>query len=156
MWPQVYHVLRTRHMTGTFFVAPGLLSTPRYMTWTQVWEMQRHGMDIEAHTMTHPDLTLVPAAQAWGEISGSRQVLRQRLHAAPTVFAYPYGSYNARILADVRRAGYLGAFTTHQGWWQDAAQAFTLPRVYVDRDDSLADFAGRLVANPRALAKDPS
>lgn len=152
----VYPALRSRRMTGTFFVCPDLVGKPRYMTWRQVSEMSSHGMDIEAHTMTHPDLTSVPAAQQWAEIQGSRLALQSRLHVPVRVFAYPYGRFNAEVLNEVRRAGYVAAFTTQQGWLLQTSSRWTLPRTYVDRDDSLAQFAARLTGNLGVIDRDPS
>ena len=156
MWPNVYPVLRRYHMTATFFIVPGFLGTRRYLTWKQVETMADHGMDVEAHTMSHPDLTVVPAAQVHGELVDSRRLLAQHLHRTVPVMAYPYGTYNASVLAAVRQAGYWAAFTTHQGWWQTSGAVLTLPRVYVDNDDTPAIFAGRLVADPTVLAEDPT
>lgn len=156
MYATAYPMLRQYHMRATFFVVPGFLGTARYLSWNQVKEMAAHGMDIEAHTMTHPDLTLVPAAQARGEIVESRNRLQAALHRSVRVFAYPYGDYNFSILADVAHAGYWGAFTTHQGWWQSSGAPLTLPRVYVDMDDTVRTFAGRLRADATILAEDPT
>ncbi len=156
MYRTVYPALRARHMTATFFICPGLLGKPRYMNWGQVRTMARHGMDIEAHTLTHPDLTAVTPAQARNEIAGSRAALRRRLHVPVTVFAYPYGAFNAAILGDVRRAGYLAAFTTQQGWRLSRASRYALPRVYIDRDDSLTQFAARLSGNLQVVEQDPT
>ena len=150
-----YPELRRWHMTATFFIVPGFLDTPRYMSWSQVLDMARHGMDIEAHSMTHPDLTTVPAARLRLEVTVSRQELEQRLHRSVRVFAYPYGAYNAAVLRAVAAAGYRAAFTTRQGWWASRDQMLTLPRVYVDLDDTLSIFAGRLRADPPVLAEDP-
>jgi peptidoglycan/xylan/chitin deacetylase (PgdA/CDA1 family) len=143
-------------MTATFFVCPDLIGKPRYMTWSQVETMARAGMDIEAHSLTHPDLRMVPARQAWAEISQSRSRIVERIHRPVRVFAYPYGTFNARVLADVRRAGYWAAFTTQQGWVLRRSTRFLLPRVYVDRDDSLAQFAARLTGNLAVVAEDPT
>lgn len=156
MYRNVYPMLRRSHMTATFFICPGLLGKPRYMTWPQVATMASHGMDIEPHTATHPDLTLVPPAQAWGEIQGSRQMLRNRLHIAATVFAYPYGSFNAVVLRDVSKAGYTAAFTTQEGWTLSFGARYLLPRVYIDRDDTPAQFAARLTGNLSVVSQDPT
>jgi peptidoglycan/xylan/chitin deacetylase (PgdA/CDA1 family) len=156
MWQTAYSMLRRRHMVATFFIVPGFLNSTRYLTWAQVETMARQGMDIEAHTMTHPDLTLVPLAQVRGELSQSRRQLESHLHRPVRVFAYPYGDYNASVVGEVARAGYWAAFTTHQGWWQERSELLTLPRIYVDRDDTVAIFAGRLRADPQVLAQDPT
>lgn len=156
MFTTVYPLLRSAHMVATFFVCPGLLDHPRYLTWSQLQIMARHGMDIEAHTLTHPDLRVVPKSQARAEIVGSRTVLQRRLRVRASVFAYPYGSFNAAVLAEVRQAGYLGAFTTEQGWNLSRQSRFLLPRVYVDRDDSLTQFAARLSGNLSLIGQDPT
>lgn len=156
VYRNVYQVLRRHHMTATFFIAAGLVGQPRYLTWQQVREMSRHGMDIEAHTVTHPDLTLVSHAQARGEIYRCRQILQAKLHRTVHLLAYPYGDYNAYVIRTLKQAGFLAAFTTRQGWWQRVADLFTLPRVYIDNDDTLRIFAGRLAANAGILAEDPT
>ncbi len=156
VYTNVFGLLRREHLRATFFIVPGFVGRPRYLSWGQVGDMARHGMDIESHTISHPDLTVVPARQQWAEIHGSRQMLEQRLHRSVRVFAYPYGAYNAVVLRNVAAAGYLAAFTTHQGWWLSRGSVLQLPRVYVDRDDSLSVFAGRLRADPAILAQDPT
>lgn len=150
MYTQVYPVLRKHQMTATFFVVPGFFDRPRYLTWKQVIDMSRHGMDIEAHSMTHPDLTTLSPARAWQEIWGSRHVLQSRLHRPVEVFAYPYGAYNASVLNDVSKAGYWAGFTTHRGYRQARSQLLTLPRVYVTREDIPALFA-RLLTGGAAI-----
>jgi peptidoglycan/xylan/chitin deacetylase (PgdA/CDA1 family) len=156
MFSEVYGRLLRAHVKGTFFIIPSFLGTARYLTWRQVEIMAAHGMDIEAHTMTHPDLTRIgPRSVRW-QLKESRRELRAHLHRAVNLLAYPYGAYSSRIVAAVARAGYQAAFTTQQGWVESSAHLLIEPRVYVDIDDTLAVFAGRLRADPRILAADPT
>jgi peptidoglycan/xylan/chitin deacetylase (PgdA/CDA1 family) len=113
-------------------------------------------MDIESHTMTHPDLTTISPAHVRWQLAESRRELQARLHRSVRLFAYPYGSYSPLVVSAVARAGYLAAFTTRQGWWQTSAGLLTEPRVYVDLDDTIQIFAGRLRAEARVLADDPT
>lgn len=152
----VIPVLRRYRMRATFFLAAGLVGRARYVTWRQVRSMARMGMDIEAQTLTHPDLTRVPPAQARREIAGSRARLQARVRRPVRLFAYPYGSYNRFIVRVVRQAGFEAAFTTRLGWWLSRRAMLRLPRVYVDNDDTLPIFAGRLRADPAILARDPT
>lgn len=156
IYPNVYRVLHRYHLRATFFVVPNFLNTPRYLTWSQVIDMARHGMDIEAHTLTHPDLTTLTPSRRWQEIFGSRHVLEARLKRPVRLLAYPYGAFNAAVLRAVRRAGFFAAFTTDEGWRQSRERLLECPRIYVDGDDSLKIFAGRLVADPAVLAADPT
>jgi len=143
----VYKPLRKHHMRATFFIVPGFLGTPRYLTWRQVKEMSRHGMDIEAHTMTHPDLTILKTPKLKWEIGASRQELQRRLHRSIRVFCYPYGRYNGHVVAEVAHQDYWAAFTTRAGWWDRRGEIFTLPRLYVNRDVTLQTFAIRLTGS---------
>src|ERR687888_754452 len=60
-------------------------------TWEQITALQQDGMDIEAHTMTHPNLNdLSSQAGLDYEIGQSKQCLENH-GFNPTIFAYPNG-----------------------------------------------------------------
>jgi peptidoglycan/xylan/chitin deacetylase (PgdA/CDA1 family) len=156
VYPDVYRVLLRLHLKATFFIVPGFLNTPRYLTWREVETMAAHGMDIEAHSMSHPDLTtLSPRSVRW-QLTQSRAELQSHIHVPVHVFAYPYGAHSPAVIGAVSRAGYTLAFTTEEGWVESSSRLLTEPRVYIDLDDSHAIFIGRLSANPQVLAEDPT
>lgn len=101
------------------------------------------GWEIDAHTITHPDLTAVDDAQLWREIHGSRVALQNMLHVPIEFFCYPSGRYNAHVIAAVRRAGYHGATTTHYGLAQPA-KPYELSRVRINGSDGVAGFERKL------------
>lgn len=156
MFQDVYQPLLRAHLGGTFFIVPSFVGTSRYLTWRQLQIMAAHGMDIEAHTMTHPDLTRIgPRGLRW-QLGECRRELQARLRRSVRLFAYPYGAYSLDVIAAVSRAGYHAAFTTREGWVASSAHALTEPRVYVDVDDTIAIFAGRVRGDSRILAADPT
>jgi peptidoglycan/xylan/chitin deacetylase (PgdA/CDA1 family) len=60
-------------------------------TWQQIAALQQDGMDIESHTMTHPNLNdLSSQADLDYEIGQSKQCLENH-GINPTIFAYPNG-----------------------------------------------------------------
>ena len=60
-------------------------------TWQQIAALQRDGMDIESHTMTHPNLNdLSSQSDLDYEIGQSKQCLENH-GFNPTIFAYPNG-----------------------------------------------------------------
>ena len=81
----------------------------------EVRAMLRDGWEIDAHTLTHPDLTTVDAARLRREVAGSRRWLRHAFGVPVNFFAYPSGRYNPAVEAAVRAAGYMGATTTQPG-----------------------------------------
>jgi peptidoglycan/xylan/chitin deacetylase (PgdA/CDA1 family) len=101
------------------------------------------GWELASHSLTHPDLTRVSALRLSREVSGSRSDLRRRFGVAVNFFCYPYGRANAATRAAVRRAGYLGATTTHAGVARPG-EAFALPRIAVGPKDTPARLLRRL------------
>jgi peptidoglycan/xylan/chitin deacetylase (PgdA/CDA1 family) len=99
--------------------------------------------EIDAHTLTHPDLTTVGDAQLRHEVAGSRKAIRDLFHVPVDFFCYPAGKYDARVIAAVRRAGFFGATTTDFGLARPS-RPYTLDRVRVSGSDGVAGFVAKL------------
>ena len=72
------------------------------LEWRQIEEMSRYGIEIGAHTLTHPDLTRLGNDDVEREILGSRRRLEDFLGKAVDAFCYPFGRYDDRSLAAAR------------------------------------------------------
>jgi peptidoglycan/xylan/chitin deacetylase (PgdA/CDA1 family) len=105
----------------------------------------RAGWEIDAHTLTHPDLTTLGAAQLRDEVAGSREAIRRKFHVPVNFFCYPAGRYDATVIAAVQAAGYLGATTTNYGLARPS-DLYTLDRVRINGTDSISVFAQKLEA----------
>jgi hypothetical protein len=69
--------------------------------------------------------------------------LQHLFHVPVEFFCYPAGHYDARVIAAVHRAGYLGATTTTYGLARPA-DLYTLARVRIDGSDGISGFAAKL------------
>jgi peptidoglycan/xylan/chitin deacetylase (PgdA/CDA1 family) len=89
---------------ATFFVICGKTTDSGAMNWQDIAAMQKDGMDIESHTMTHAHLNTLNQSQLNYEIGGSKQCLANHGYNA-TIFAYPYneGANNSNIVKTVAR-----------------------------------------------------
>jgi peptidoglycan/xylan/chitin deacetylase (PgdA/CDA1 family) len=103
------------------------------------------GWEIDAHTLTHPDLTKVSATQLVDEVAGSRTTISARFHVPVNFFCYPAGRYDDAVIAAVKAAGYLAATTTNYGLARPS-DLYTLARVRINGTDSLSAFAHKLEA----------
>jgi peptidoglycan/xylan/chitin deacetylase (PgdA/CDA1 family) len=103
------------------------------------------GWELDAHTLTHPDLTHVDAARLREEVTGSRTAIRRMFHVPVNFFCYPAGRYDPVVVAAVQQAGYLGATTTNYGLAR-AGDLFTLSRVRVSGSDGVKGLAAKLAA----------
>ena len=89
------------------------------------------GMDVGAHTLTHPFLATLPLEEQHHEIAGSRVNLERLLNAPVSLFSYPYGGHDAFTEATtqlVRDSGYLLACTGIGGLAHVAHYPFLISR----------------------------
>ena len=128
--------LRARGWPGVLNLQVGRIGVRGGLTRAQVRAMIADGWEIDAHSVTHPDLRTVSAERLRDEVAGSRGALRSIFGVPAEFFAYPYGRSNARVRAAVRRAGFLAATTVVRGLASPRADPFALARVLVGANDS--------------------
>lgn len=112
--------------------------------------LQRQGMQIGAHTVSHPILATLDEAQARAEIQGSRQALMAITGEPVGLFAYPNGKpgqdYSAANAELVRSLGFDAAVTTAPGVSHAGSNLHQLPRFSPWRTDKWR-FGQQLAAN---------
>jgi peptidoglycan/xylan/chitin deacetylase (PgdA/CDA1 family) len=89
-------------------------------------------IEIGAHTVTHPRLSVHPLAMQAEEIRASKTQLEKWLDRPVTSFAYPYGDFLEETPSLVRDAGFACACTTREGSVRWGANCLALPRVQVE------------------------
>jgi peptidoglycan/xylan/chitin deacetylase (PgdA/CDA1 family) len=129
-------ILRSLGWPGVLNIEVKNLSIAGGITRAQVRRLIAAGWEIDAHTLTHRDLTTLDPATVRHEVSGSRAVLRRDFHVPVDSFAYPAGAYDATAEAAVREAGFRAAVTTQPGLAHMDADRDALPRVRVNGTDS--------------------
>ncbi len=129
-------ILAEERATATVFVVSGWLgkATPylpraRIVTDDELRRLRAAGVEIGAHTVSHPDLTSLSRAEATDELRRSKAHLEEILDEKVTVAAYPYGSANEDTIAACIDAGFAAACGTKEGVWSDP---FNLPREGID------------------------
>ena len=136
----------------------GGLPSNLMMSSQQVRALHQAGMQIGAHTHSHPILARLDAPAARAEIALSKSRLETLLEAPVELFAYPNGrpgqDYVAETVAVVRSLGFKAAVTTAMGSADRLSDPLQLPR-FTPWDRSRTRFGLRLAANlrgQRALA----
>jgi peptidoglycan/xylan/chitin deacetylase (PgdA/CDA1 family) len=128
--------LRARHWPAVLNLEVSRLGVRGGVTTAQVRSLIANGWELDAHSVTHPDLRTVSARRLEAEVRGSRRILQRTFGAPVDFFAYPYGRQNARVRAAVRRAGFLAATTITRTFASPSADPFALGRVLVGAGDS--------------------
>jgi peptidoglycan/xylan/chitin deacetylase (PgdA/CDA1 family) len=89
------------------------------------------GMEVGAHSRTHPRLTGCTDAELQDEIAGSKADLEALTGHPVTQFCYPYGDVDERVAAATRQAGYDAATTVQRGRARSSDDVMLLRRVLV-------------------------
>ncbi len=138
-----YPTLKQRHFIGTFFVYPaGIGENPGsgYMTWSQLKEMADAGMEIAAHTVSHPHLRNIPQDAQRHEIADEKTTIEKRIGHQVDAFAYPFGEFDESIITLVKTTGYRCAVGIEPGYTQRASDLFTLHRTRISYGDTIDTF----------------
>jgi peptidoglycan/xylan/chitin deacetylase (PgdA/CDA1 family) len=144
-----FPALRRLQLKATFFVIVSRIGQPGYMTWAHLREMQKHGMEIHSHTLTHPHLETLPAEAIRTELFASRSILEHELATSIDFVSFPNGSYNDVVVQAAAEAGYAGSCTSDFGYFSPATTPYCIPRIAVRRHHGLSDFR-KIVSKDKA------
>jgi peptidoglycan/xylan/chitin deacetylase (PgdA/CDA1 family) len=89
------------------------------------------GLEIGAHTVSHPSLPTLDAKDLLCEVERSKRQCEDLIGRSITGFAYPFGDFNANSIAAVRAAGLSYACTTVPREIGPRTDPFAIPRVMV-------------------------
>ena len=89
------------------------------------------GVEIGAHTVSHPLLTTLPPEERRREVVESRDRLRELTGQPVTTFSYPHGDVDAGVEDVVRRAGFALACDTQEGAVSRFTPRHRIPRLTV-------------------------
>ena len=142
---------RRREVVDAIAEAAGRPAPPMPMMQPeQLRQLRRLGMDVGAHTVSHPILARLAPAAAREEIAASKARLEEILREPVTLFAYPNGvpdhDYAAEHAAMVRECGFAAAVSTAWGSATRDTDRYQLPR-FTPWDRSSLRYGVRLLHN---------
>jgi peptidoglycan/xylan/chitin deacetylase (PgdA/CDA1 family)/GT2 family glycosyltransferase len=155
-YSEVFPVLQQSEFSATLFVVVAQIGAtnlwderrgrrPRkLLSLERIRELQRYGVSIGSHSLTHAWLPGLADDALRREIADSKSRLEDLLGAEVTCFAYPAGGIDERVRATVARAGYKMAMTIQQGlsYWDDP---LSIKRIGVREEDALTDFMLKII-----------
>ena len=136
--------LTDRGLSATFFPLAGRLDTPGHVSAEGVRKLADTGMQIGSHGMRHRSWRGLDAAAGDEELAIARDVIARACGRPVTKAAIPFGDYDRRTLAALRRAEYAQVFTSDRrragpGEWLQ-------PRYSVQRDDTIQTVQDKILA----------
>lgn len=116
LFTTAYPILTEQNIPATIYLIGTRNSN--YITWAQAKEMSDAGIDIQCHTNTHADLTLLTQGQVVAELQAVNDLFAANSLPVPTHIAYPFGNVNENVRSYVsglrttgRNTGVISNFT---------------------------------------------
>ena len=156
-WRSVYDIawpiLKKYGYPATLFVYTDLIVGSREtLSWEQVRELSRDGLDVQCHSKTHRYLGRMERKESFRsyfesvrkEIVESSKIIRRHTGREVKYLAYPYGDTNALVVAMTRQEGYRLAFTVERESAPFFSNDFRVSREMIYGSYSLKDFGNNL------------
>ena len=143
--------LNQRSIPATLYVTTGFLRgragqtrmdapSSEALHWDDLAPLAAAGIELGAHSITHPALDAVPLAVARREVLGSREVLEDHLGTPVRSFAYPHGYHSARVRSIVAEAGFESACVVRNALSSERDSSHTLSRILVRNDTTIEQY----------------
>ncbi|MGA2786465.1 MAG: polysaccharide deacetylase family protein [Verrucomicrobiota bacterium] len=169
---EAFPVLQQHGFTASVFLPTSFIHNPRLtfkakecLTWDEVRELRRCGIQFGSHTVTHPRLIELCWKEIEHELSASKQELEQQLGEPVTAFAHPYAfpqterEYVRTFRNTLAGAGYTCCATTEIGRLKSGDDPYRMKRLPVNSMDDCALLCAKLegaydwLALPQAMTK---
>ncbi|MET9774315.1 polysaccharide deacetylase family protein [Streptomyces sp. NPDC006367] len=144
----------TAYLT-TGAITPGgrsLLPPAPMMTLDRAAELERSGMEIGSHTVTHAQLDTLSARELAYELRTSKAVLEDTLGHPVRHLAYPHGYNSPRVRAASARAGYETATAVRHALSSGHDEPYRIARLIVRHSHTVADVRSWLAGGGARVA----
>lgn len=134
--------------TATLFMTSGWVKEvrlgwpgiPRMLSWAQLSDIARAGIEIGAHSITHPELDQLTDERLYNELCDSKKQLEDKLGMEVPGLAYPFGYSTSTVRQLAQRLGYAYAYGVGNRITTQQEDLFDIPRLTVKRATSRNEF----------------
>jgi peptidoglycan/xylan/chitin deacetylase (PgdA/CDA1 family) len=160
-YTMAFPVLKSLGMKATVFVAPEpdehtrqlVAGVDGFLNPAQMREMADNGISIQSHTLTHCILSEMDDAAVTHELLESRRRISDITGRPVEHLAVPRAGYSRRVRRRVAEAGYKTACCNNKGTSNGRSDPLALPRIVIERDMSVEDFARCLTPRSSAMLR---
>ena len=115
-----------------------------HLSWNEIYEMKAWGIEFGSHTLSHRNLTKLPAQEVECELRNSKRLLEERLGVVNCV-SYPFNRTNSEVIKQARQAGYRYGF----GGQGESDLLIKKEAVYIT--DNVRSLNTKIRENPRLI-----
>jgi peptidoglycan/xylan/chitin deacetylase (PgdA/CDA1 family) len=156
-YDEAFPILRRHGFTATMYLSSGVIGDGRKtfknrecMSWEQVRELRKNGIEFGSHTVSHPRLYKLGWREIETELALSKEQIESGLGEGITSFAYPYAfpqqdqEFTARFSDLLKGLGYKSCVTTIIGRARKGDDLLRLKRLPMNDWDDEALMTAKL------------
>jgi peptidoglycan/xylan/chitin deacetylase (PgdA/CDA1 family) len=156
-YTDAFEAMRQCGFTATIFLATDRIqNTPvridgvDYLTWSEVAELHKAGIQFGSHTVSHPDLRSLNPEQIEYELGCSKETIEQKLGVAVESFSYPFAfpeedkTFTQFLVGILENLGFENGVSTIIGRAGKHDNRYYLPRLPVNSWDDAALLRAKL------------
>jgi peptidoglycan/xylan/chitin deacetylase (PgdA/CDA1 family) len=142
--------LRSRGLASTLFLTTGWLTggrevepgpSDRMLSWSQVPELKEAGVELGAHSHSHPQMDTLTRVALREELVRSKHLLEDALGSETDLFAYPHGYNGPRVRRATRDSGYRAGAAVRNALHRPGGDPYAVARLMVSRETTSEDVA---------------
>jgi peptidoglycan/xylan/chitin deacetylase (PgdA/CDA1 family) len=156
-YQHAYPVLRRYGFKATMYLPTAYIGVTfkeqECLTWNEVRELHRGGIEFGSHTVTHPQLASLGADAVRYEVDASKKMIEDRLGCPVKSFAYPYAfpeadrAFTGRLRGFLQESGYDNGVCTTIGTVRPTSDRFFMKRLPVNSCDNDCLFEAKLAGS---------
>jgi peptidoglycan/xylan/chitin deacetylase (PgdA/CDA1 family) len=156
-YTDAFDAMRQCGFSATIFLATDRIqNTPvridgvDYLTWSEVAELHKAGIQFGSHTVSHPDLRSLSPEQIEYELGCSKETIEQKLGAPVESFSYPFAfpeedkTFTQFLVGILENLGFENGVSTIIGRAGKHDNRYYLPRLPVNSWDDAALLRAKL------------
>jgi len=116
----------------------------KHLSWDEIIEMKRWGIEFGSHTMTHRNLTKLSRSRVEFELCESKRILEQKIGECNSI-SYPFNRVNQLVLQVAGKAGY------KYGFGGDGTSTLLIKKEAIYIIDNSTSFRVKISERPRLL-----
>src|SRR5439155_5874242 len=144
---KIAKLLCERAIAGTFYI-PGNEVTRSSLLGAELRGLVSKGLEIGAHTVSHQNMLRLDPDELTREVVNSKDILEQAIGSRVSMFCYPMGRYNRKVIRELQRAGYDGARTTRMFCTNLKFPPFEMPTTLQAYSHTAGEYLRNVVRSP--------
>ena len=125
-WPR----FKEKNFPVTLFVTTNAINNnnKNYLNWNEIRQLQNEGVTIGAHSHNHGHMAEFSIDELIISIEESNKVFLKELGQIPSLYAYPYGEVDEKMIELLKDYKFKVAFGQHSGVINETSNLYFLPR----------------------------